>query len=218
MAEQRFMSSELAHFVGRGCQTEHKQFNLLVNIAREGWLKPRPDYEEFLGDLTVSPPENPLSSGELLPMSCVCFCDIPPADAPFHMGKYSRFGLAFSKQFLVSRGANPVHYIAAESRTVITDLTHDTSVGWGPGAWTAETRRECALALDGTGKFRDPSTGIYWRGVHRGQWVRRNLANLGPRFRMMDASSDGLNYELTVFLGETFAFMKVFDSSAHDAD
>lgn len=41
----------------------------------------------------------------------VCFCDIPIADLPLHMEKYSRFGLAFKKEFLIPKGARPVFYV-----------------------------------------------------------------------------------------------------------
>ena len=41
----------------------------------------------------------------------VCFCDIPVADLPFHSQKYSPFGIAFKKSFLVKQGAAPVIYV-----------------------------------------------------------------------------------------------------------
>jgi hypothetical protein len=45
----------------------------------------------------------------------VCFCDIPAADLQVHIDKYSSFGIAFSKAFLVKQGASPVFYIAKDS-------------------------------------------------------------------------------------------------------
>lgn len=45
----------------------------------------------------------------------VCFCDIPVTDLSLHMNKYSRFGLSFLKPFLISKGANPVLYVANNS-------------------------------------------------------------------------------------------------------
>lgn len=42
----------------------------------------------------------------------VCFCDIPVGDLAFHARKYSKFGIAFTKAFLLNQGANPVFYIA----------------------------------------------------------------------------------------------------------
>jgi hypothetical protein len=45
----------------------------------------------------------------------VCFCDIPVIDLAIHVRKYSKFGLAFKKAFLIERGACPVFYVANES-------------------------------------------------------------------------------------------------------
>jgi hypothetical protein len=44
--------------------------------------------------------------------SVVCFCDIPIGDLAFHARKYSDFGLAFRKEFLLAQGANLVFYVA----------------------------------------------------------------------------------------------------------
>lgn len=45
----------------------------------------------------------------------VCFCDIPVELLGLHMLKYSRFGLAFKKTFLVRQGVTPAFYVAADS-------------------------------------------------------------------------------------------------------
>jgi hypothetical protein len=57
-----------------------------------------------------------LSSNEKVQVHQVCFCDIPVQDLSLHMGKYSRFGLAFTKEYLVSKGATPVFYVSQGSR------------------------------------------------------------------------------------------------------
>jgi hypothetical protein len=57
----------------------------------------------------------------------VCFCDIPLPDLPLHMTKYSRFGIAFRREFLISFGANPVFYVANNATVAVTTvelLTH----------------------------------------------------------------------------------------------
>jgi hypothetical protein len=55
------------------------------------------------------------SEREMYHFPGVCFCDIPVADLPLHIGKYSPFGMGFLKAFLVKRGASPVFYIANDS-------------------------------------------------------------------------------------------------------
>ena len=52
----------------------------------------------------------------------VCFCDIPDSDLAIHVNKYSRFGLAFKKEFLIAKGACPVFYVANESPVSATEI------------------------------------------------------------------------------------------------
>ena len=56
----------------------------------------------------------------------VCFCDIPVTDLAIHMTKYSRFGLSFLKPFLISKGANPVLYVANNSPALSFRLPEST--------------------------------------------------------------------------------------------
>jgi len=46
----------------------------------------------------------------------VCFCDIPVEDIHIHTAKYSLFGLAFSKRFIVTRGGCPVFYLSRDTQ------------------------------------------------------------------------------------------------------
>ena len=46
----------------------------------------------------------------------VCFCDIPQSDLALHMDKYSRFGIAFRKDFLIEHGVTPVMYVPHNGR------------------------------------------------------------------------------------------------------
>jgi hypothetical protein len=116
MSIQRYVSNELTHFVGRALGSEGKQFDLLLTILRSGELRaPRnPDGS------TKPPVETTLGVGwfserKVHQVAAVCFCDIPVQDLSIHMKKYSRFGLAFRKPFLLSKGATPVFYIANDS-------------------------------------------------------------------------------------------------------
>jgi hypothetical protein len=120
MHEQRYISNELTHFVGRAYEREdgtfdrEKQYECFIKILREGRLLHRQD--------APNGPARPtfLGSGSfvertMIAVDAVCFCDIPVSDFAIHMDKYGPFGLSFLKSFLVERGANPVFYIAANS-------------------------------------------------------------------------------------------------------
>jgi hypothetical protein len=52
----------------------------------------------------------------------VCFCDIPETDLAIHVSKYSKFGLAFKKEFLIKKGASPVLYVANETPVDVNGL------------------------------------------------------------------------------------------------
>ena len=106
---QRYISKELTHFVGRGLKTE-EQFRILCEILSSGWLTHPPHNPRNSGNLIVKPESN-LSTNEMYSPQMVCFCDIPVADFDLHMRKYSPFGIAFSKDFLINWGATPVWYI-----------------------------------------------------------------------------------------------------------
>ena len=113
MPLQRYVSRELTHFVGRSLQEDDERYALLTQvILREGQLG-RSDPEHPSGSgftLRILGDADPLSNSMYdLPM--VCFCDIPQDDFEIHMAKYSQFGIAFQKSFLVGKGARPVFYI-----------------------------------------------------------------------------------------------------------
>jgi len=114
---QRYVSPDLTHFVGRGLGQE-AQFKLLKKIIRQGLLQARPHDRR-------TPPNTyahskyisrNLSSNKAYKGAIVCFCDIPLADLYLHMRKYSPFGLAFRKTFLVEHGVAPVMYVPALGR------------------------------------------------------------------------------------------------------
>lgn len=113
-SNQRYVSNELTHFVGRGQEAE-AQYQLLKEILRTGELRrdpSRPAGSPSVGWINLN---NPFSHRTKYHFPGVCFCDIPVADLPVHIEKYSPFGVAFSRSFLVNRGASPVFYIAKDS-------------------------------------------------------------------------------------------------------
>lgn len=108
MPAQRYVSSELTHFVGRALPTDEERYSLLVEILNGGTLGLEP------GGVTINV-SKPFSANTMFNPHVVCFCDIPVDDLEIHMRKYSLFGLSFKKSFLLPLGANPVFYIANES-------------------------------------------------------------------------------------------------------
>jgi len=111
---QRYISNELSHFVGRG-QTEEVQYDILVNkILKTGWLTYPPHDISRPRSLSLDF-SSLISDDKALKYEVVCFCDIPEPDLAIHVNKYSKFGLAFKKDFLIAKGACPVFYVANES-------------------------------------------------------------------------------------------------------
>lgn len=123
---QRYVSSELTHFVGRRLKSEEEQYQLLKDILCDLELRHPSSLNRRVASQTVSPNRR-VSSNERYGGTYVCFCDIPVADLSLHMAKYSRFGLALRKAFLVPLGASPVFYVAKSAR---------------PASWPSGTRAD----------------------------------------------------------------------------
>jgi len=112
---QRYVSRELSHFVGRG-YSEPDQYSLLVKILQSGWLTYSPDSpNESLGEILIRPNAK-ISENELYNPGMVCLCDIPIQDLAIHIRKYSPFGLAFSKAFVIKSGGTPVYYLPRQAK------------------------------------------------------------------------------------------------------
>jgi len=112
---QRYVSEELTHFTGRD-KPDEDSYGLLVKIIKEELLTyPPHDKSGNLPPISIINGEANFSSNKMINPDCVCFCDIPVNDLRIHMKKYGKFGLSFSKNFLISHGANPVFYNALNS-------------------------------------------------------------------------------------------------------
>jgi hypothetical protein len=114
---QRYISNELSHFVGKKL-SESEQYSLLVEIIKTGRLTHPPHTPNMEGNLIVRLNAD-FSSNEMYNPGVVCFCDIPVQDLLFHSTKYSRFGISFSKDILIKKGAAPVFYLPNDSRVNI---------------------------------------------------------------------------------------------------
>ncbi|MDD5435724.1 MAG: abortive infection system antitoxin AbiGi family protein [Nitrospira sp.] len=120
---QRYISKELTHFVGRGKRTE-SQYRLLIKILREGLLYNTKANVSLVVNLSAK-----ISQNEMYLPQMVCFCDIPVEDLTLHIKKYSKFGISFSKDFVVKQGGAPVHYIPAQSHVkTLLNITPEQSV------------------------------------------------------------------------------------------
>lgn len=115
MHQQRYVSSELTHFVGASLRPdEEAQYDLFRRILRSGVLKKGSSGAGFF--YALSPIADDL--GESLQAPMVCFCDIPVEDLQLHSAKYGRFGVAFRKDLLARKGATPVFYVVSDAPTL----------------------------------------------------------------------------------------------------
>ncbi len=87
--------------------SEEEKFALLVNIIKCGRLRGL-----YKPGIYTTDKYRCERAGELLAeIGCVCFCDIPDRSLYIHTKKYGSFGIGFSKQYLVAKGARPMMYI-----------------------------------------------------------------------------------------------------------
>jgi hypothetical protein len=120
-----YVSDLLFHFVGRQTPGDSeaadlRQLDVFRKILTTRGLSGDASAPSFRDRVRgpVSYAWNPaatFSEAPLISPTCVCFCDIPFGSLRLHMGKYGRFGLAFSKPFLLAQGASPVFYVAVDS-------------------------------------------------------------------------------------------------------
>ena len=117
MAPQQYVSHELTHCVGRALPSAEERFRLLIHILETRWLQASYRVEFGAGSYLRADSTRRLSSNEAVRAATVCFCDIPVEDTGMriHMAKYSQFGIAFDKSFLMRHGASPVFYVAANA-------------------------------------------------------------------------------------------------------
>lgn len=116
-SQQRYISNELTHFLGKDDNTDEVRYERLSRIIKGKRLTHSPEkpYSSSVSaefNASARPSEN-----EMVIADMVCFCDIPLQDLNIHIEKYGPFGLAFNKNFLVRQGAAPVFYIPKESLT-----------------------------------------------------------------------------------------------------
>ncbi len=117
-SQQRYISNELTHFVGKGTTCE-EQYQLLLKILKEGklihWRNELIKIRGVPGTTMEFNPKAKVSENEMFNPGMICFCDIPIGDLNIHIRKYSPFGLSFAKHFIVQHGGSPVYYISGKT-------------------------------------------------------------------------------------------------------
>lgn len=216
-----YVSDVLSHFVGRSLAKDDERFELLVSIIKEGKLLGNPNRDKTdYRVLMLSPDYDGNRLGELYDMcSCVCFCDIPKDALRIHVGKYGKFGLGFSKEYLSSKGVRPVQYIPKNARITTPDyISNDDNM---LSYLLKMSRRGTALlsvfdVMDSAYNFRNLLAGI----VNVPENIpKMKLLNLGGTIgQILNGESHKLIYSLEMFFGMQMAYYKVFDETLSDDD
>ena len=111
-SEQRYISNELTHLVGRELKSYEEQYNILIKILKEGYITypPHEKKDRNVRCLSIYYTDD-FAKNEMYVPSMVCFCDITVCDLSIHINKYSPFGLSFDKAFIAGKGGGPVYYV-----------------------------------------------------------------------------------------------------------
>ena len=188
-----YVSDELTHFVGTRIKSRESRYALLIKILREGRLM----CKEGCGGLVIDP-FTKFTTNRMIRPDGVCFCDIPLRGLKIHMRKYSQFGLAFPKSFLLEQGANPVFYIANNSKLRF---------------WTVAGKKALFYTEDRAAFFNRQFSEFYdcMRTVKRFLHVRRkDPLQPDPLVTRLE--------RLEVFLSSFFGYCKCFDASRAEGD
>ncbi len=103
MMTQRYVSDELTHFVGQHDDRPDQQYERLIKILKSGSLLAGGTSGPFGNAFELRTHPNSDDPNSIFVPSVVCFCDIPLADLGIHIDKFSSFGLAFERNFLVGK-------------------------------------------------------------------------------------------------------------------
>lgn len=122
-SKQKYISNYLTHFAGRDIENKDEQYKLFKKILLDGKILPkRKINEKRSSNLTITFPSEKISENcglndlnNYFIADVVCLSDIPLTELGIHMKKYSHFGISFSKDFMIKKGATPVYYISAET-------------------------------------------------------------------------------------------------------
>lgn len=235
-----YVSSELTHFVGRSKTTDAERYELLRLIVSKGVLLdpkflnsvPIPlvwfDVVSKSGEVSrenyyPSPyfevnRVGTVSENQLVSPEIVCFCDIPVEELAIHTAKYSRFGLGFSKDFLLALGANPVFYVARGANTTL-ELK---SRGEHPDFFVDEENGGLLAANVPRGEYLDRLRERHFEVLENARAAFQNVADAYERGKtdpqMMRRQLVGFVDYMIASFSYLFGYMKVFDPSLPDND
>lgn len=230
----RYVSSELSHFVGKD-KPEQEQYLLLLHILKTGWLLHKP-FDPTLQRTARLDFSRPISTDKIIDYEVVCFCDIPSSDLGIHIRKYSKFGLAFKKIFLIEKGVCPVFYAANDSPVPIApdqlfapgDFKDRVNEGRAKGIvhrglyfdTSARAILDLLVALD---TFCCHESDRYFKGVDASKFKGRfvdllglssaQVASLEQALKGKAEASQTVRRCTDFLLNWVFTFMKCFDAS-----
>jgi hypothetical protein len=216
----QYVSPWLTHFVGHKHPAENEAcYDILTKILRGKKL----GQWHAQGSVRFSPGTIKISAGSLCKDEFitdfypVCFCDIPEQSLERHTKFYGCFGVAFTKAFLMPKGANPVFYVAKGS---VADRERPPVPPWTEED-TKSNAREAFIRLFTALSAKD-------KPVHRCEFFDRLASDLAsllapPRTTgEPDYESDDLHkHRLDIYFNlarHVFAFMKFFDESLLEED
>lgn len=213
MPVEGYVSNYPTHFVGKR-QPPEEQFELLKKILSRRWLTHPPHIEQPTLNFEVRRSAK-FSDNEMLLPAMICFCDIPEEHLRIHTTKYSQFGVAFSRAYLVGRGANPVFYVARNStvsrkkREHRKDRVPKSTVT--PEEYATLRNQPAELA-----KFKDEPRGAlldeYMKEMFDLWYEKERFETGGPDQGIAEIlSRDKLMW--TFFLQHVFGFVKCFDDT-----
>ena len=212
-----YVSNKLCHFVGRSCKNDQERLELLMKIIRSGKLlaNPRnPNKSPQIGMRNIHDGVNSL--GEVQgQIDCVCFCDIPDDELNLHTKKYSKFGLGFKREFLVSLGTRPVTYVPKCNSMY--EAAGDSILGGTPEKYFASANRIGTfypVFFEAVNCMKYNTLSLYRDGLANGT-VPKELSKLIedaiPEI-LTESGIHQLSFALVNFVATTCAYVKIFDS------
>jgi hypothetical protein len=108
----RYVSDELFHFVGKRNPLDHEtNYQTLLKVLDSRCVS-HPPHNPDISQYNISFNwDKILLTEEMIVPTVTCFCDIPFESLKIHIQKYGKFGVSFSRNFLIKYGARPVIYI-----------------------------------------------------------------------------------------------------------